>query len=251
MAITYLHTCIVCSNSYSDQQNTQKAEATCPTCLMMPSVSYDTLMDEDRLDTITIPNDSPLIFTKDRDGGIEKERLKSGLTGQRVIGKANPHQNNLHCSHTFKRKSCSQCKKSFKPTGGRDIFCDECKPLTVKKTASIRKFVARDKDKNYSGQPIKKPTKYELKKLADGLITEASPEIDRIELMPTEDFPVGLTQVKKQENADCKLDGYWQDFAMTGTTKEGYPYKLARNIIDGRVCIDVYKKTGKERFLSQ
>ena len=251
MAITYLHNCIVCSNSFSDQQNTPKTEAMCPTCLMMPDVNNNVILDEDRLDTVETPNDAPLIFTKGRDGDIERERLKSGLTGQRVIGKANPHLNNLHCSHTFKKKLCSRCKKSYKPTGGRDIFCAECKPLTVKKTASIRKFVARDKDKIYSGQPIKKPSKFELKKLADGLITEASPEIDRIELTPTEEFPIGLTQVKKQADATCKLDGYWQDYATTGTTKEGFPYKLARNIIDGRVCIDVYKKTGKERFLSQ
>jgi hypothetical protein len=248
MPITYLHSCIVCGNGYSDQENTKKSEATCPTCVMSPTVDH--VMDEDRLDAVDVANNAPLIFTKSKDGRVEAERLPSGLTGQHKHGTANHAMNKPHFIRSYKKKICRTCKKPFTPTGSRDILCAECKPLTVKKSVSAAKYVARDKNKKYSGPPIKKPTHQELRKLADGLISPPTHEVDRIQLVPTEDFPVGLTQVKKQADAKCNLEGYWVNYSETGKTREGWPYNLARNLIDGRVCIDVYKPTGKERYIS-
>jgi hypothetical protein len=73
-------------------------------------------------------------------------------------------------------------------------------------------------------------------------------EVGRIPIPVTQWAPLGITTCKRQDDPAADLDGMWLLIAE-GSNYNERNYKIFRNIIDGRACINL--SDPEERFMSE
>jgi hypothetical protein len=247
MALKYLRICNVCGNSFDSDENLSKEDSVCMHCQMMPETKKEYVEDAP---TGISPGGIRTIITTPKDKNEERcvETIDSGMTGLRKIGTSNPAASKPHRHHIFKKKNCKKCKKIYQPTSGNDVYCPECKPLSVIKTRQAQKYVAEKETPRLSrGRHVNKPDRVALEKLADGLLTEPR---NMSGLTPSDPvhYTPGLALLKKQETYNAPLPGLWIRYAEAGLTFDKRQYVTSKEIITGQVCVDLWSP--RERFVS-
>ena len=248
MPLKYLHTCIICGESFDDEINTKKEEAVCPHCTMLPD-NVKNAYYEDAPTGVT-PGGIRTIITTPKDKNEERcvETIDSGMTGMRKIGTANLAASKPQRHHIFKKKPCAKCKKMYQPDAGNSKWCPECKPLTIIKTRQAKKFVAeKETPRESRGRHVNKPDRVALEKLADGLLSEPR---DMSGVTPKDNvyYTPGLALLKKQDTYNAQLPGLWIRYQDAGLTFDKRQYVTSKEIITGQVCVDLWSP--RERYLS-
>jgi hypothetical protein len=134
-----------------------------------------------------------------------------------------PQNNDYRAGSVFKtHRKCLGCGDDFVIEGPKQMRCNACR---VGHTATYKKNIN-----------VKSRKRAKLK------------EVGRIPIPVTQWAPLGITTCKRQDDPAADLDGMWLLIAE-GSNYNERNYKIFRNIIDGRACINL--SDPEERFMSE
>lgn len=228
MAIKYLVVCKECGTSFESAVNVPKDEAVCPACEMMDGTypGNEHLHDPDSFTQTVGPHDNNVIVSKG-----QKEKLGSGMTGKRSRHDQQPNRlGQRKALYRFKDKICPTCKKSFSPSGPRQVYCELHRPET--------KAERHAKSKWLKASP-------ELTAAADALLKASEPPPppkEELLAVPANNTSLpcnGIIEVHKQPDSTV-LTGYW--IAETsGKTFDNQDYAVRRNPVTGQICLQIDK----------
>jgi hypothetical protein len=252
LAITYLHVCINCQESYSDQHNSPKSDSVCPTCTMMPEYhtsDLDLLTNED-LGQEAGESDVR-IFTTEASGAHHIEVIPGA---KRPLGRPRKSPISPNTAvYKIAERQCELCHRTYKPKSHRQKVCVLCKDDYTKiKTAEKRERKNLLKREARAQLP---KTQRALEMGADRLLREAKAEAVKTVKPKTFELVVDtagttleprFTSLKRQP-PQATYDGFWV-LEKTGMTHDNRPYDIRKSPITGQIAICLCNPT--EVYLS-